>query len=30
MGAAWATTILIWVSGVVNYVCYRVYVGRLK
>jgi O-antigen/teichoic acid export membrane protein len=30
LGAAWATTILIWVSGVVNYVCYRVYVGKLK
>lgn len=30
LGAAWATTILIWISGVVNYVCYRVYLSRLK
>ncbi len=30
LGAAWATTILIWISGVVNYVCYRFYVSKLN
>ncbi|MFK7757954.1 MAG: polysaccharide biosynthesis C-terminal domain-containing protein [Flavobacteriales bacterium] len=30
LGAAWATTILIWISGLINFACWRWYISKIN